>query len=137
MVVMAANSVPAAANPIVNLNPPNQIMAINATTQLPLKFTKINFPSWRAQSLSLLFGYDLEGYIDGPHPCPPSTTTNADSTETVPNLAYRLWKRQDSLLLHAMLASVSDNLVPLITSTGSAAEAWIRLERTYASKSHT
>ena len=36
-----------------------------------------------------------------------------------------------------MLASVSDNIVPLITSTRSAIEAWIHLERTYASKSHT
>lgn len=51
-------------------NPPNQIVAINAATQLPLKLNKINYPSWRVQYESLLFGYDLDGYFDGTLPCP-------------------------------------------------------------------
>ncbi|KAI3462178.1 hypothetical protein Pfo_018841 [Paulownia fortunei] len=131
---VAANPIPVAANPIIALNPLNQIVVINAITQLPLKLTKINYSSWRVQFQSLLFEYDFEGYIDGTILCPPPTIANRDNTGTTPNPAYRLWRRQDSLLFHAMLASVFDNIVPLITS---AAEAWNHLERTYASKSHT
>ena len=132
-----ANSTgPVITNSTIALNPPNQIITINAATQLPLKLTKINYPLWRVQHQSLLFGNDLEGYIDGSLTCPPSTISNPTNTGSISNPAYRLWKRQDSLIFHAMLASVSDSIVPLITSSGSAAEASTRLEQTYASKSY-
>lgn len=42
------------------------------------------------------------------------------------------------MLHHAILASVTETIVPLITpATIAAEEAWSRLEKTYASKSHT
>ena len=54
-----------------NLNSSNYIIPINTTSQLPSKLNKLNYTSWRVQFQSLLFGYDLLGYIDGTYPCPP------------------------------------------------------------------
>ena len=88
----AANSTSTAATPIIAQNPPNQIVANNAAPQLPLKLTKFNYPSWRVQFQSLLFGYNLEGYIDGTFLCPPSTIANSDDHTTSPNPAYWLWR---------------------------------------------
>ena len=122
------NTTPFITNTLTAFNPPNQIIAIDAATQLPLKLTEINYLSWRVQYQSLLFGYDLDGYIDGSFPFPPSSITNPYTTNPIPNPAYHLWKRQDSLIFNAMLASVFDSIVPLITSARSAVEAWTRLE---------
>ncbi|OMO88823.1 hypothetical protein COLO4_20063 [Corchorus olitorius] len=51
-----------------NLAPPPVIptvIQINTTSQLPLKLTYTNFPSWKVQLDTLLFGLDLDGYLNG------------------------------------------------------------------------
>jgi hypothetical protein len=40
-------------------NGDTHLIAFNASSQLPLKLTPSNFPSWRAQLMSLLIGYNL------------------------------------------------------------------------------
>ncbi|KAF2322644.1 hypothetical protein GH714_026506 [Hevea brasiliensis] len=40
------------------------LISINAATQIPLKLTATNYPSWRAQFYALLIVYDLLGYVD-------------------------------------------------------------------------
>ena len=94
--------------------------------QIPLKLTHLNYPSWCAQFNSFLFGYDLQGFIDGTHPCPDRTSTT-----------FSPWMGQDQLLLHAIHISVSDSIAPLIASTTASNEAWDKLTRLYASRSRS
>ena len=58
------------------------LISLNASSQIPFKLAKdgTNFASWKSQLTNLLFGYDLLGFVDGTHPCPPSTDP-----------AYSLW----------------------------------------------
>lgn len=86
---------------------PNQsnLIVLNST-QLPVKLTPENYPSWKAQFDSLLFGYDLLGYIDGSKPCPPAELTS--DGKQIPNPECILWQRQDKLIFYGILSSLSD-----------------------------
>ena len=84
---------------------------------------------------TLLYGYDLIGYVDGTYPCPLEMIKMGDTF--TPNPEHKIWKRQDSLLLHAIMESVDSTIAPLVASTTFAQEAWARLHTTYASKSKT
>ena len=53
---------------------------------------------------TLLYGYDMIGYVDGTYPCP-LEMIKMGGTFT-PNPEHKIWKRQDSLLLHAIMESV-------------------------------
>ncbi|CAL2238106.1 unnamed protein product [Prunus armeniaca] len=107
-----------------NSNTISSLITINAAAQLPVKLTPTNYPSWRAQFNALLIGYDLLGYVDGSSTCPPDT----------PAAPRALWIRQDQLLLHAILASVSPQVISLIASAKTSKEAWDKLLHLYASK---
>ncbi|KAK3204516.1 hypothetical protein Dsin_018562 [Dipteronia sinensis] len=56
-------------------NNPTNVISINAAAQPPLQLSSLNYPSWRAQYNTLLFGYDLLGYLDGTLPCPKQLIT--------------------------------------------------------------
>ena len=84
---------------------------------------------------TLLYGYDLIGYVDGTYPCPLEMIKMGDTF--TPNPEHKIWKRQESLLLHAIMESVDSTIAPLVASTTFAQEAWARLHTTYASKSKT
>ena len=120
------NSTPA--TPTITTSSTDPLIPLVALTsgQLPLKLTHLHYPSWRAQFNSLLLGYDLQGFIDGTHPCPDRTSATFSS-----------WMRQDQLLLHAIRISVSDSIAPLIASTTASKEAWDKLTRLYASRSRS
>ncbi|TXG57537.1 hypothetical protein EZV62_015366 [Acer yangbiense] len=120
-----------AATSITNTN----IISLNPATQLPLKLTSSNYPSWRAQFNTLLFGYDLLGYINGSHSSPPITIS--EDNKKVPNPAYTIWKRQDSLILLAIFALLSNNVIPLISTATTSQEAWDKLSKLYANRSRT
>ncbi|RWW53218.1 hypothetical protein BHE74_00040312 [Ensete ventricosum] len=55
----------------------------------------------------------------------------------VANSAYKLWLRQDRLILQAIQASVTGSITPLVSSCATAAEAWTKLQTTLASRSRT
>ena len=61
---------------------------------------------------------------------------SASQTDTV-NPAYKLWKRQDSFILHGIIGSVSANLSSLVSATITSHEAWTKLQKTYANRSRT
>ena len=109
----------------------NSLTAINATTQLPLKLTPTNYLTWRAQFNALLIGYDLMPCVDGTLSEPQKTLNNA------PNPAYTFWLRQDQLLLHSIIASVSEQIMPLIASTSTSRMAWEKLQSLYANRSRS
>ncbi|RVW91741.1 Retrovirus-related Pol polyprotein from transposon RE1 [Vitis vinifera] len=79
---------------------------------------------------AILIGYDLQKFIDGSHPAPPTTITTNNVVST--NLAYQTWLRQDKLLFGALVGTLSSTLVPLITQSKTSYEAWQILANTYA-----
>ncbi|KAL6321229.1 hypothetical protein AAG906_016263 [Vitis piasezkii] len=46
------------------------LVTINTSNQIPYKLIASNYPFWHATFTTMLFGYDLMGYLDGTLPCP-------------------------------------------------------------------
>ncbi|KAE8674104.1 hypothetical protein F3Y22_tig00111769pilonHSYRG00400 [Hibiscus syriacus] len=83
-------------------------------TQLPLKLTNMNFPSWFHQIEALLIGLDLTDYITGDTPCPP--------------------KIIDKLIVHAIGSSLSEFVLPMIARSATSMEALNKLIVVFSSK---
>ena len=111
------------------------LVAFNVNSQVPLKLTSKNYAAWRIQFNSLLFGYNLYGYIDGSLPCPPTTIIPEGSTSAIPNPAYLHWFCQDQLILNAIVGSLSATLIPFISASKTSNEAWTTLLKAYATPS--
>ena len=62
---------------------------IHISNQNTIKLTSTNYLSWKLQIEALLIGYDLQKFIDGSHPCPPTPITTNNTT--IPNLKYHTW----------------------------------------------
>ncbi|KAF5454397.1 hypothetical protein F2P56_024066, partial [Juglans regia] len=111
----------------------NTIIAINAHNQLLYKLTSSNFLAWHAQFDSLVIGYDLQGFINGSHPCPMlGTNPTADAIAARSRSIC-----QDKLLLNCIFALVLESIMPLIAASGTSREAWLKLTRLYANRSRT
>ncbi|KAH0637403.1 hypothetical protein KY289_037318 [Solanum tuberosum] len=129
-------------SPAVSLNQggvvqPSQLISFNPASQLSFKLTgSANYPTWKSQVTTLLFGYDLLTFVDGSLPIPTAHIMDKDNTQ-IPNPNLRLWQRQDSLVRNAIMASVDATIAPLIAHASTAKEAWDILQTTYASKSHS
>ncbi|XP_057958776.1 E3 ubiquitin-protein ligase RSL1-like [Malania oleifera] len=120
----------------------SSLIAINVGSQLPLKLTPSNFPFWRSQLTSLLIGYDLQGYIDDTTIClsrtiSPSTSFASSSSADVSNPIFWRWLKQDKLILHAILVSVSEPVISFIATSTTAHDAWSKLQRLYTNRSRT
>ncbi|CAL1382415.1 unnamed protein product [Linum trigynum] len=76
--------------------------------------------------MTLLCGLDLLKFLDNTHPQPTATTPAAECIR---------WFRQDQLLLHAILTSMSSTVSPYVSAARSSHEAWSTLERMFASQS--
>ncbi|CAL1399846.1 unnamed protein product [Linum trigynum] len=111
---------------VINLDDTNTIVTLNLAAQLPAKLFGDNFLTWRAQLFTLLRGLDLLKFIDCSHPEPVATAVTAVRTQ---------WVRQDQLILHAILASVSPGVAPYVSAAATARQAWTILERMFASQS--
>ena len=107
------------------------LITINVAAQTPVKLTSTNYLAWKLQFQTLFIGYDLNGFINGSHPCP---NTFLQGT-TTPNLAHHLWIRQDQLLLNAILGSLSPTIMSFIAQAHTSQEAWTILANTYAKPS--
>ncbi|GKV01016.1 hypothetical protein SLEP1_g13615 [Rubroshorea leprosula] len=114
-----------AAVTVLNSGLTNGPLSFNSAA-FPVKLTPTNYLSWKAQFTSLLAGYELDGYLDGRHPCPVATAPK-----------YSLWARQDQLLRHALITSVSENITPYIAAAATAQQAWETLAKLYANRSRT
>lgn len=60
---------------------------------------------------------------------PTNTSSDGTVTEGTSNLAFLRWFRQDKLILHAILVSVSEPVMPLIAASSTARDAWSKLQR--------
>jgi len=109
------------------------IITINAATTINEKLIPSTFPQWRAQFEALLIGYDLIDFVTGTHKCPAVDAQNFTASKAVNSH----WIRQDKLILHAILASTSTIITPLLSAYKTSNEAWTTLTRLYAGKSRT
>ncbi|XP_011016404.1 PREDICTED: uncharacterized protein LOC105119910 [Populus euphratica] len=109
------------------------IITINAATTINEKLIPSTFPQWRAQFEALLIGYDLIEFVTGTHKCPAIDVLNLTASKA----ANSHWIRQDKLILHAILASTSTTITPLLFAYKTSHEAWTTLIRLYAGKSRT
>ncbi|KAF5478196.1 hypothetical protein F2P56_004778 [Juglans regia] len=75
---------------------------------------------------NLLLRYDLMGFIDGTHLCPPAD-----------DLEYKAWIYQDRLLLIAIQMDVTGLVGSIVSRCKNVQEAWHKLKTTYANKSNT
>ncbi|CAL1389684.1 unnamed protein product [Linum trigynum] len=107
----------------------------NPATSLPLKLTAQNFPSWCAQLSSLLDGLDLTDYLDGTFVVSDVMVTVNGASVCYP--AYLRWYRQDQLLLNGIFASVSEGVLPFISSSATSYTAWSTLQRLYVGSSQS
>ena len=96
------------------------LVTINTSSQISYKLTASNYPSWRATFTTILFGYDLMGYLDGTLPCPPTPTEKSSPSALA---RYAHWYRQDQLLLNVIFSSVSETVMPLIAMTTTSRDA--------------
>ena len=62
------------------------------------------------------------GFLDGTKACPSKQITTTDGTSTS-NLDFSIQTKQDKLFLHAILISLSEGVVPLITAATSSRDA--------------
>ncbi|KAF5479314.1 hypothetical protein F2P56_000147 [Juglans regia] len=111
----------------------NPIITINSATTINEKLTASTFPQWRAQFEALFIGYDLMNFVTGDLPC---LAIDAENSAASKAANYR-WIRQDKLILHALLASTSTTITPLLASCKTSHEAWNKLTCLYAGKSRT
>ncbi|KAL2506112.1 Uncharacterized protein Adt_21733 [Abeliophyllum distichum] len=84
---------------------------------------------------SLLLDLDLIRFVDGTYVCP-SSTVESDGKSS-PNPDYNLWLRQDQLILHDIFASLSESVIPFVSSAKTNKVAWEKLGKLYANKSHS
>ena len=90
---------------IPNTQEPNKpFTLIHISNQNTIKLTSTNYLSWKLQIEALFIGYDLKKFIDGSHPCPP-TTIIANNT-TTPNPEYHTCMHQDKLIFDALISWV-------------------------------
>ena len=108
------------------------LVVINVATQAPLKLTNTTYFPWKKQFDALLIGYDLYGFIDGTLPCP---SPNGSKDAMSPNPDYVFWIRQDSLLLGAILASLSKEVHQFVASAETSKKAWHQLAMAFAKPS--
>ncbi|KAH0705987.1 hypothetical protein KY285_010521 [Solanum tuberosum] len=102
----------------------------NLAHQLPIKLTSTNFLLWKTQFLPMICGCSLNHYIDGSEPVPPRVLDGDQ-----PNPAYKVWVRQDQLVLSWIVASVSESILPQLVGAETARAAREKLVAAYATGS--
>ncbi|KAJ0102108.1 hypothetical protein Patl1_04771 [Pistacia atlantica] len=86
----------------------------------------VKYSSWKSQMTNLLFGYDMLEFVDGLRPRPPPTDPE-----------YRLWLRQDRLVLQGIQATFNNAIGPTVNNCSTFVDAWDKLQSSYANRSNT
>ena len=90
------------------------VITRNVAVQLSIKLSSMNFISWKAQFNSLLLGHKLLAYINGTTPLPLEMVLDvgSDAPIFISNPAHEHWIQQDQLLLHGIISSATETIVP-------------------------
>lgn len=110
--------------------------APSLSTAITVCLSRTNFFLWKAQVTPILSVHQLFGHVDGslPPPTPVITTgTGADALQ-VPNPDYLRWFASDQLVLSALLASMSKEMLGQMTQHTSADAAWSALHAIFSSQ---
>lgn len=97
------------------------VVALN--TQSSIKLNGSIFPAWKVQLNALLVGYNLSGFTDGTITCPAPNHQD-----------FNYWKRQDQLILHAIISSVDPTVITMLGNVKTSKQAWEILNKMFASK---
>ncbi|GAU36347.1 hypothetical protein TSUD_321860 [Trifolium subterraneum] len=100
----------------------DKLIVLNAGSQLSIKLDGENYPAWRIQFSALLTGFDLFGYVDGSKTCPTPTVVAGATTTANPAVSH--WTRQDQLILHGIVSSVTATVVTHLGTVKTSQQAW-------------
>ena len=110
-------------------------MELVTATQLPIKLSSLNYPTWYKQLTLLLTANNVLGYVFSTLPFPPATIGTGDTA--VENPAFLAWKHQDNYVLVALFGTCGLESQILMSSTTSSIDEMSRLTKVYANQSPT
>ena len=105
--------------------PNNQLLPIQ------IRLDRTNYQYWRIQVLAAVRAYDLEGFLLGTIPPPPTHLPPGNLV----NPAYVNWQRFDQFLYHWLLNSITEPMMGHILHCVSAVEIWNVFARIFVSRS--
>jgi hypothetical protein len=113
---------------------------INLTGQITVRLNPNNFIYWRTQVVPILRSNLLFGFVNGTLLCPSATIPNpaagtAGAPATIPNPQYAAWHQQDQAILSAIVCSLHESVLGMMTMVATSHEAWETLAATFASQS--
>ncbi|MBA0605267.1 hypothetical protein Godav_017858 [Gossypium davidsonii] len=94
-----------------------------------------HFLLWKHQILLILEGYDLEGFVFGTTPVPPTYIPGPDG-RYVDNLSFLLHKKQDKFLASCLLSIVTDEVLVHLATAKTSCDIWTGIERRFGAKSN-
>ena len=118
--------------------PPTPISLAN---QITVRLNSENYIYWRTQIVPILRSNLLFGFVDGSLPCPPTTipnpaaSLNIGASPTLPNPLFSAWCQQDQAILSAIVCSLHEHVLGLMTMVTTSHEAWETLACSFASQS--
>lgn len=95
------------------------------------KHNSTNYLAWKTQAKITLNGYALYKFVDGTHPSPAPTISGWNEI-VFPNPAFLAWQCQDQLLHGALLETLSNSTVNLVTQVTTGKGVWDLLQQAYA-----
>jgi hypothetical protein len=103
---------------------------------ITVHLSRDNFFLWRAQAAPVLRGHQLFGYVDGSIKAPAKTITegSGDSAVQVANPEYARWYAQDQLVLSALVASMTEDMLGQMTQYSTAEAVWSALHAMFSSQ---
>lgn len=100
-----------------------------------IKLREHNFLLWKHQILLILEGYDLEGFVFGTTPVPPTYIPGPDG-RYVDNPSFLLHKKQDKFLASCLLSIVTDEVLVHIATAKTSCDIWTGIGRRFGAKSN-
>ncbi|KAJ0961773.1 hypothetical protein J5N97_029601 [Dioscorea zingiberensis] len=116
----------------------------NLTTPTPsfghlinIKLTHDNYLLWKAQMIPYLRSQQLLGYTNGTVQAPARMITQGSDTGTtlVENPEYHKWMQQDQMVLSALLASLSEEILSQVLFLTTSHKVWSSLKQSFTSRS--
>jgi hypothetical protein len=97
--------------------------------QITIKLSSENYIYWRTQVVPILRSNLLHGFVDGSLLCPPaeiknpSADTDGGAPPTILNPLYAAWNQQDQAILSAIVCSLTESVMGIVTMATTSKEA--------------
>lgn len=104
---------------------------------ISIKFTPKIYLFWKTQLPPYLRGQNLQGYIDGTKPCPPSLIQIVGSENFQSNPLHTLWVQQDQLIMSLLISSLFEETIPIVIVLTSSKDILDALEAALSPPSNT